>query len=232
MAVRALKQAYRFTCWSDDAVDRAVKHVQCFNPGIRAQTSRISDKFVHYFELASKVKNVDNIFPSMCCGSFHVISGIRNDLQDTCERISGSDTADYIVDLIITCFNDFIVMACRGLPSLTTCEKDEPAVSLYMKEGLQNPPIYRTTSILTSMMKSIDRLDKAKPPTEPSLRTRNLFGDGEARSSLLPPDLQRTRKILLTCRRKKKNSSEGRVTVTCRRKRQSSNRPVVKTDDV
>ena len=167
MIAKAARRTYKYTCLDHDMMSRTASHLKCFNRNTRNQTRVLNDKLVHYFELASRMRDVDDVLPALCCGSYELMLQIRDDVRRICTPISGEETADFLAEMIYNDFYELLVMGCRG--PIRYCDKEYRDLTIYMRNQLKSPQRYEN-SYVTSLMRVIRRLDKGR-----NLRTGRKF---------------------------------------------------------
>lgn len=167
MIAKAARKTYKYTCLDHDMMSRTVNHLKCFNNNTRSETRVLNDKFVHYFELAYRMRDVDEVLPALCCGSYELMLQIRGDIRQICTPISGEETADFLAEMIYNDFYELLVMGCRG--SIRFCDNEYKDLTIYMRNQLKTPVRYEN-SYVTSLMRVIRRLDKGQ-----NLRTGRKF---------------------------------------------------------
>lgn len=171
MVAKAARKSFKYICSDDRSMEATVKHLRCFNPQTRNQTRVVADKFVHYFEVAVRMQDVDEVLPALCCGAYDLMLQIKQDIMRICAPLTGKETADFLADLFWRDFHDLLILGCRGPIkwSSWTCDKEYRDLTVYMKNELKRPAHY-SNSFMTSLMRVVRRLDKGR-----NLRTGRTF---------------------------------------------------------
>lgn len=152
MVTKAARKTYKYTC--TDAGKTASHVTKCLNPATSVRSRKIADKLVHYFETAFRMRDVDDVLPALCCGSFELMLQIRSDLTDVC---GSKESADFLTELIYNDYYELLVMGCRG--PVKYCDKEYKDLTIFMRNQIRNPLPY-SNSYVTSLMRVVRRLDK------------------------------------------------------------------------
>ena len=155
-----VKRIHKSICANDVKLNEAFEHVKCMTQETKQSMVAVVNIAVSMVTEASKLQDVDDIIPGLCCGSLEYFDRMEVMANEICLTRTGPETSKYIGSLIRNIFADAIDIMCGKYPTAKECEALKPQLFEQMKNSMnQSTPVNSSFALpLVNLVKRLDGL--------------------------------------------------------------------------
>ena len=149
---------HKSVCLDDEKLTQAYSHVKCMDKDTKQGLAYTVTVITSFANFVSKLEDVDEIIPAICCGNKNVTDQCYKIIDDLCLHRTGPATARYIVNIVYSAFSEVFDMMCSKFPDDNACQKHAPRMYSELKNALANVINYNHT-LTIPFIKIIRKLD-------------------------------------------------------------------------
>lgn len=119
-------------------------------------------RLVSMLYYVSKIQDINEAIPSLCCGAANIRVNFQQKLQDMCSSTGTKGSAKYLVDLVWNMMSDALDMMCGGFSSTEDCNRKKPGMIDRIES--ETDKVMATSqfnsSVVTPFVRIIKRMNK------------------------------------------------------------------------
>jgi hypothetical protein len=160
MTVSNMKKTWKNLCASDEDKVTALNHLKCITDDTRPKFLEVGNMVVSMVEYVSKVNDLDQAIPSMCCGAKNLEARILKTLESTCSSVGMKDSGKWLTDVPISMLSDSFDMLCGSFSTVDDCSKKVPDILTKVDAATKIETPSSNATVLTNLVRLIKRLDR------------------------------------------------------------------------
>lgn len=162
LGYRTASKLYRRICHNKEGQEEWLRHVKCMQPEQLSTIHNYMDIITTYIEFIADNVTDNEVIPYMCCSYFKVYEDAERDLHGLCDKLTGPDTAEYIMGMVKSMSADMIDMGCGRYNSVKNCNTNFADGMKVMKDMISPPNEIKKWgySPIVPSIRMLKRLDK------------------------------------------------------------------------
>lgn len=157
-----MKKIWKDTCGSDSKRIEAFSHIKCLNPQTKDQFLLMGKRMASMLYYVSKIQDINEAIPSMCCGAANTRVKFQQKLEDICSSTGTKGSGKYLVDMVWNMMSDALDMMCGSFSSIEDCNQKKPG--MINKIELETEKVMATgqlnSSVVIPFVRIIKRMNK------------------------------------------------------------------------
>jgi len=152
-----MKKTHKDFCETEETKRMAFYHLQCLTPETKPEFVTVANLIVSMMTYVSKLDDLNEAIPSMCCGIKMLIPTAYEAMEKTCTAVGRKASGKWLTNLVAGTMDDAMDIMCGAYPTLQDCAKKVPHVIPRIRASFD--PNHNGT-ILIPFVRLIKRMDK------------------------------------------------------------------------
>lgn len=159
MVINNMKKTWKTFCFSEENKNTAFNHLKCVTPETHPKFQEAGYMIISMVDYVSRLKDLDEAIPSLCCGAHKLVARIEKHLEATCSTVGKKGSGKWMTEAAWSMLSDTMDMLCGNYENIADCHSKVPEIVAKVEAATKSEAISNST-VVTPFVRLIKRLDK------------------------------------------------------------------------
>lgn len=153
-----VKKTWKKFCLPGPNKNTGFRHLKCMRPSNKGDFIKVGNIIVSFMDYVSKVEDLDEAIPSLCCGSKSLLLKAEDQLEKTCSSVRQKGSGKWMANITYSLLQDALDMMCGSYDTLEVCNSKVPQLMTKIDASLDPEANFNYTMIVP-LVRLVKRLD-------------------------------------------------------------------------